>query len=150
MASPLWRRPTTALRAFVSYLRGTPWRGTPAILDALLDANAVARAAIPVEKIRGPVLLVSGAEDQMWPSAAMGEGIRSRLQAAGHPFEVRHLSYDGAGHAVSILKTDSYPTTARHSITRMVYDLGGSDRVNKTASESARTEALKFLGRHVA
>jgi len=145
----LWWRPKTARRAMVSYVRRTPWRGTPAILDALRDEKAVARAAIPVEKIRGPVLLVSGADDQMWPSAAMGENIRSRLEAAGHPFEVRHLSYDGAGHAVSILRTDSYPTTAHHSIIRMVYDLGGTESVNKTASESARAEALEFLGRHV-
>ena len=149
MTPPLWRRPTTALRAMVSYVRRTPWRGTPAVLDVLRDAKAVARAAIPVEKIRGPVLLVSGADDQMWPSAAMGEDIRLRLEAAGHPFEVRHLSYDGAGHAVSILRADSYPTTARHSITHMVFDLGGSESVNKTASESARTEALRFLSRHV-
>ncbi len=47
----LWRRPTTALRAMVSYVRRTPWRGTPAVLDALRDAAAVARAANPVEKI---------------------------------------------------------------------------------------------------
>ncbi len=144
----LWRRPTAALRAMVSWVRGTPWRGTPAILDVLRDASAVARAAIPVEKIRGPVLLVSGVDDQLWPSAAMGEAIRLRLEAAGHPFEVRHLSYAGAGHAVSILRADSYPTTARHSITGRVYDLGGSESVNKSASESARTEALAFLSRH--
>jgi dienelactone hydrolase len=141
--------PTTALRAMASSIRGTPWRVTPAILDALRDANAVARAAIPVERIRGPVLLVSGVDDQIWPSAAMGECIRSRLAATAHPFEVRHLSYDGAGHAVSILSTDSYPKTARHPITRLVYDLGGSDSVNRTASESARTEALNFLSRHL-
>jgi hypothetical protein len=83
----------------------------------------------------------------MWPSALMGENIRLRLEAAGHPFEVRHLSFAGAGHAVSILRTDLYPTKARHSITRMVYDLGGSEAINRTASESARTEALRFLGR---
>jgi pimeloyl-ACP methyl ester carboxylesterase len=151
MTPPLawWWRPTTALRVMASYVRRTPWRGTPAVLDAFRDAKAVARAAIPVEKIRGPVLLVSGADDQMWPSAAMGEDIRSRLAAAGHPFEVRHLSYNGAGHAVSILRADAYPTTAQHSITRMVYILGGSESVNRTASESARAEALRFLGRHV-
>jgi len=151
MTPPLapWRRPTTALRVMVSYVRRTPWRGTPAVLDALRDVNAVARAAIPVEKIRGPVLLVSGADDQMWPSAAMGEHIRLRLASAGHSFEVRHLSYNGAGHAVSILRADAYPTTARHPLTGIVYDLGGSDTVNKAASESARAEAFRFLGRHV-
>ncbi len=151
MTPPLarWWRPTTALRVMLSCMRRTPWRGTPAILDALRDAQAVARVAIPVEKIRGPVLLVSGADDQIWPSTAMGENIRLRLETAGHAFEVRHLSYEGAGHAVSILRADSYPTTARHSITRMVYDLGGSESVNKTASESARAEALGFLSRHL-
>ena len=65
-------------------------RGTPAFLRALADLPATARAAIPVGNIKGPILLVSGADDQMWPSAAMGEAVRSRLGAANHPFEARH------------------------------------------------------------
>ena len=86
-----------------SWALRTPWRGTPACLEALRDPGAVARAAIAVEKIRGPVLLISGADDQMWPSAAMGEDIRLRLKAAGHPFEVRHLRYDGPGWSIMLL-----------------------------------------------
>src|SRR5512137_333192 len=31
----LWWRPTTALRVALSYVRRTPWRGIPAVLDAL-------------------------------------------------------------------------------------------------------------------
>ena len=144
-----WRWPAAGARALSSWVLGTPLRGTASFLEALRDPDAVARAAIPVEKIRGPVLLVSGGDDQMWPSARMGEDIRSRLAAARHPFEVRHLCYEGAGHAVSILRADAYPTTARHRITRMVYHLGGSESANAKASESAGAEALEFLRRHL-
>jgi fermentation-respiration switch protein FrsA (DUF1100 family) len=41
---------------------------TPFYRSQLRDARAVERATIPVEKIRGPVQLVSGGDDQMWPS----------------------------------------------------------------------------------
>lgn len=127
----------------------TPWRNTPLVVKSLQDADAVARAAIPVEQIKGHVLLISGGDDQLWPSRQMGEAIISRLRAAGHPYEACHLTYDGAGHAVSILRTDDYPTRIRHPITGLVYDLGGSESVNRQASVSARAEALAFLGRHL-
>lgn len=62
-------------------------------------AKAPADAAIPVERINGPVLLVSGRDDRFWPSSAMGEAMMARLEAAKFRFPHTHLAYDNAGHA---------------------------------------------------
>jgi hypothetical protein len=50
---------------------GHPVAFTPYYLGHLRDTRAVERATIPVEKTRGPILLVSGTDDQMWPSSAL-------------------------------------------------------------------------------
>lgn len=144
-----WWPPRSAVGVVSSWMLRTPWRNTPLVLKSLQDVDAVTRAAIPVEQIMGHVLLISGGDDQLWPSRQMGEAIMARLQTAGRPFEARHVSYDGAGHAVSILKTDEYPTLIRHPRTRFVLSLGGSENVNRKASASARAEALAFLGRYL-
>ncbi|MGC5376790.1 acyl-CoA thioester hydrolase/BAAT C-terminal domain-containing protein, partial [Salmonella enterica] len=46
-----------------------PHRHELAMLTALQDEEAVARARIPVEKIAGPVLLLSATDDGSWPSS---------------------------------------------------------------------------------
>jgi len=151
MRSPsAWWPPRSAVGVLSSWMFRTPWRNTPLVLKSLQDVDAAARAAIPVERITGHVLLISGGDDQLWPSRQMGEAIIARLRAAGHPFEARHLSYDGAGHAVNILKADdAYPALIRHPITGLILSLGGSEDANRKASASARAEALAFLGRHL-
>lgn len=55
---------------------------------------------IPVERIKAPILLISGKEDALWPSFAMGEAITKRLADANFAYPVQHLAYEGAGHMV--------------------------------------------------
>ena len=64
------------------------------------NGRALAAAAIPVEKIGGPVLLVSGEEDQIWPAARLSEMVVGHLRANRHPFAYEHLRYEGAGHMI--------------------------------------------------
>ncbi len=64
-----------------------------------LDA-ARAEAEIPVERIAGPVLMVSGAADTLWPSAEMAGRVERRLRAHGFAHQVINLVYPDAGHAV--------------------------------------------------
>jgi BAAT / Acyl-CoA thioester hydrolase C terminal len=45
----------------------SPIKGTPRVLNAMRDLDAMDRATIPVERIKGPVLMVSGRDDQVWP-----------------------------------------------------------------------------------
>jgi dienelactone hydrolase len=65
-----------------------------------LDDPAAAAAAIPVERINGPVLLISGNDDQLWPSSYMAEQVIARLRAHSHAYPDRHLAYNGAGHGI--------------------------------------------------
>src|SRR5688572_11223870 len=46
----------------------------------LRDTRAVERATIPVENTRGPILLVSGTDDQMWPSSDLADIAMRRLE----------------------------------------------------------------------
>lgn len=69
------------------------------------DEAAVARAAIPVERINGPVLFVSAAQDEMWPSKDMADAMMRRLQARGFRHHAEHLVVQG-GHAEPL---DEFP-----------------------------------------
>lgn len=58
----------------------------------------ITQASIPVEKIAGPLLLISGADDEVWPSSKMAEMVMARLHAHEHPYPSRHLKLEGIGH----------------------------------------------------
>jgi uncharacterized protein len=66
---------------------------------ALLNQERVEQAAIQVEKIGGPILLISGREDTMWPSTPMCEKIVSRLSVYRFPFPYQHVAMESS-HAV--------------------------------------------------
>lgn len=66
---------------------------TPAYLTSLDDIQRARAAEIPVERINGPILLVSGQDDRMWPSWVFGERIMERLAEHRHPFPDEHLTY---------------------------------------------------------
>jgi len=63
-------------------------------------AAAPAAAVIPVERIHGPVLLVAGTDDALWPSATMARQIAERMRRMGQRERVVELTIDGAGHHV--------------------------------------------------
>lgn len=72
----------------------------PVYERALVDPEARERATTPLEQIAGPVLLISGTGDQLWPAPTLCELAMSRLAGHQHPFPDQHLSYDGAGHLI--------------------------------------------------
>lgn len=83
---------------------------------ALPTADARPEAMIPVERINGPVLLISGTNDALWPSTAMSDRVVARLRKNGFSHSVQHLAYQNAGHAVStppaLASTTGYPDEA--------------------------------------
>jgi hypothetical protein len=46
--------------------------------------------------------MLSGDDDQLWPSSEMAEQVLTRVRAHQHPFPDAHLAYPGAGHAIPI------------------------------------------------
>ena len=77
------------LASFVSFFRDGLAQADPATVE---------KAAIPVEKIGGPILLISGTDDQIWPAGEFCAAILARLKKAGFPHEVKHLSIEKGGH----------------------------------------------------
>ncbi|MHC5040234.1 MAG: acyl-CoA thioesterase/bile acid-CoA:amino acid N-acyltransferase family protein [Planctomycetota bacterium] len=69
--------------------------------NSLTDTEAVKCAIIRVEDTKGPVLLISGKEDTMWPSTEMSDQVLKRLKSKAFPFKHEHLSYDDAGHLIA-------------------------------------------------
>jgi dienelactone hydrolase len=65
---------------------------------SLQDREAVERALIRVERINGPILLLAGSDDALWPSAIMCERINERLRANNFPFAHHYICYKDAGH----------------------------------------------------
>jgi dienelactone hydrolase len=66
----------------------------------LNDHTHLAEATIQVEKTQGPILLISGDDDQMWPASLFSELVMKRLDEHQHPYPDQHLHYAGAGHFV--------------------------------------------------
>ncbi len=63
---------------------------------SLEQTHAVEQAAIPVENIAGPVLLLSGGLDEIWPANQMAASVCAGMQAALKACE--HINYSDAGH----------------------------------------------------
>ncbi len=122
--------------------------GRPVRLSLLYGASldqtdAVEAATIEVERIRGPILLISAEDDQMWPSKRMADEVVGRLIAKKHPFEVRHLSYAGAGHFAGP------PSFNAHAGGGGRFDLGGSADGNAAARTDSWPRVVEFLHRHL-
>jgi acetyl esterase/lipase len=99
---------------------------------AALDA-----AAIPIERATGPILLVSGGDDRMWPAARMCELAVERMGRAGRDASIRHLTFPDAGH---VLFPFEAPSTAP-----MSFDLGGAPGAGSRAHARAWPEAVHVL-----
>jgi len=65
--------------------------------------NALAQhpdATIPVEKINGPVMVICGELDSLWPSCRMSAQVGARLEANNFKHAFQILEYADAGHSV--------------------------------------------------
>lgn len=96
-------------------------------------------AAIPVERIAAPLLLVAGAADDMWPSCEMTRAIVER-RAAGAD---RVLVLADAGH---LIPPPVVPTTVGWTSTLVS---GGTPEGNAAGSTRAWAATLDFLAEHL-
>lgn len=63
----------------------------------LEDEEAVKKAEIQVENINGPILILSGKDDDQWPATTMSNRIIERLKENNFKFYKEHIILDG-GH----------------------------------------------------
>lgn len=121
---------------------------TPAYLDFIADENRSNAALIPVENINGPVLLITGKADTLWPSAHFSTLIEQRLRERGFDFAAEHLSYDDAGHSIGGGISPTTVTQSFHPIRKAYIDLGGTPEGLARARADAWPRALEFLRQH--
>lgn len=95
---------------------------------SLSHAGLVAKASIPVEKINGPILLLSGKDDGMWPASEMADAIVARLKQNKFPHAFDHIAYDNAGHTLNEF-----------------FMIGGTKEGNRKARVDAWQRMLAFL-----
>lgn len=90
-------------------------------------ADHVPAARIPVESIRGEVILSSGGDDQIWPSHAFACDIVTRRHA--HGLSTTHVTLPAAGHRLQ-LPGEDLPNGG------MAMARGGSDAADRQLGEA--------------
>ena len=122
-----------------------PRRHAHALLTALQDADAVERARIRVERIRGPVLLLSASDDGSWPSSRYGRMVVERLKQFRHPHAVEQLDFEGAGHAIVFPYVPTTQLVYAHPVSGRLSTTGGAPAANAHADEASWAGVLRFL-----
>ncbi|MBX6762128.1 MAG: acyl-CoA thioesterase/BAAT N-terminal domain-containing protein [Rubrobacteraceae bacterium] len=105
----------------------------------LEDERAVSNGAIPVERIAGPVLLISGTDDRLVPSNRLADLAIARMESRGHPFRHEHLCYEGAGHSIGV----PYLPAVTNRTGPLLH--GGSMEANARASADSWPKVIRFL-----
>ena len=123
---------------------------TYAYWNAGLEKDSMNLAAIKVEQINGPVLLLSGKADEVWPSSKMADQIEIRLKTNSFAFPFYNLQYEGAGHLIST-NPDAENDVDNRSGTMVIdgktykYDFGGSKEADILAKKEAKIKVFEFL-----
>jgi dienelactone hydrolase len=104
-----------------------------------------AGSPIPVERLDGPILLLAGDDDKVWPSARSVKELTERLDAHrfGHPHQA--LVYPQAGHGVGSFPFQPAGTTVIHAVTGGLTALGGTRPANAAARRDGWPKVLEFL-----
>jgi uncharacterized protein len=96
-------------------------------------------AVIPIERATGPVLLVSGGDDRMWPASRMARMLVERARRFGRGHVVQHLDFPEAGHAL-------FAVDATAELKQPIpFDLGGSEAAQASAHAAAWPQVRRFL-----
>jgi acetyl esterase/lipase len=132
--------PFTRLAAGVAPSRSERGLILAPLHDGGLDAVAADDpAVIPIERATGPVLLISGGDDRMWPASRMSRMLVERARRFGREQLVRHLDFPAAGHAL-------FTVDAAAELKQPIpFDLGGSEVAQASAHEAAWPEVRRML-----
>lgn len=107
-------------------------------------AEGEEKAEIAVEDIQGPILLISGGDDQLWPADFLSEKVINRLREHNHPYYFEHINFPKAGHSFA---APGFPTTQSvvSSFGNGKLLLGGTPKENSQAQFDAWHRAVGFL-----
>jgi dienelactone hydrolase len=107
---------------------------------AMYPQREVDAASIPVELATGPLLILAGGDDHMWPSAPMAARIADRMSAHGRGADLTTVVYEGASHT---FMHHEYNGTPRRAASR--FDFGGTREADAAACTDAWSRIGAFL-----
>lgn len=124
-----------------------PRRNSAAMRTALADPHAMRKARIAVEKIAGPVMLISGGDDGAWPSDYYSLLVQSSLLAGGHPHPVEWYNHPEAGHSILFPHVPSTQIVHAHPVNGNLTTMGGTPCANAEANAASWAAVRGFLQR---
>ncbi len=110
------------------------------------DPFGTPAAVIPVERINGPIFLVAGGSDLLWPSAQSSRAISQRLRTHGRR-DFSSLLYPRAGHLVDVAVPYFPVATVLQTGRYGIINYGGSTRADAVARSRSWPKLLRFLRR---
>jgi dienelactone hydrolase len=112
--------------------------------EAMKKTEECEKAMIPVERINGPVLMVSGKADHVWPAYELCLLAEERLKAHNFSHPYKHVWSEDLGHGVF---SAGYLPTNNAYIPSPVLTLirGGKPKENAYGQERTRKELIEFF-----
>ncbi|XP_036376194.1 bile acid-CoA:amino acid N-acyltransferase-like [Megalops cyprinoides] len=106
---------------------------------------------VNVGKIRCPLLLIVGEDDQNLPVSESAEDMEKMMKEAGNRHLLTTLSYPGAGHLIDPPYTPHFRSTTVSAKTRekVVVLWGGETKAHSYAQEHSWQRTLAFLQQHL-
>lgn len=120
-------------------LDGKPLPHTSAAEFGMVDPPDAPQAVIPVERIRGPLLLACSDHDVLWNSCAHVDAITSRLAASGFGYSVSKLALPGGYYS-------NDPAPYHSTVDSDLKKGGGSAATDEPAEIDFYRKVLEFLG----
>jgi len=131
---------------FTKWLTRKPISNLSVFHKALKDRKNLDEAQIPVEQIQAPIMLISGGDDQLWPSSLFGNMVMDRLNKKNHPYPNIHLHYEKAGHFLCFPFTFPFmPPEILLSNGPFTMTFGGNAHANAQAAVDSWPKILTFL-----
>ncbi len=124
-----------------------PHRHDLAILTALQDPEAVARARIRVECIQAPIILLSATDDGSWPSSLYSQMIVDWLEQHDFAYEVCWVDTPDAGHSIVFPYIPTTQLIYAHPVSGRVSTSGGRSETNAQSDERSWNAIKAFLHR---
>ncbi len=123
----------------------SPHRHARAIMTALQDPDAVARARIKVENIEGPIILLSATDDGAWPSSLYSKMIYDHLHEVGFGHVVQWVDTKDGGHSIVFPYVPTTQLVYSHPVSGKVNTGGGQPEANAQSDEHSWAAVKDFL-----
>ncbi|KAM3858890.1 acyl-coenzyme A thioesterase 1-like [Diretmus argenteus] len=120
--------------------------------DKILPIPTDPKFKVDVGRIKCPLLLVNGDDDQNWPTVESAEDIAKMMRAAGNEHLLTTLTYHRAGHLIEppytpLIRASNFIVQQTQEKVIMLW--GGRPKPHGDAQEDSWEKILAFLQQHL-